>query len=549
MENMKMQKAMETIITSQKIKQLSCVIALILGNIAISHAAVVPSGTKLAAKQELVRNNGSEPASLDTHKVSSNVEFNIISDFFDGLVSVNKQGKVEPRLAERWETSDNKTWIFHLKKGIKWSDGSPITAHDVVFSWRRLTEPDTVSPYGSYFENAAIVNAGDVLTGKKKPEELGVKALDDFTLEIKLDKPVGDFLQMLGHPVTFPISEKAVNKYGDRWTRVGSFVGSGAYKLSEWVVNEKLVGVRNPQYWDDKNTVINKVTYLPLSSEKADLNRYLAGEIDITFTISVEDFPSLKKSLPDEVKISPKSTVYFYEFNTKKPPFDDARVRKALSLAIDRDIIVDKILGQGQLPAYSMLTPNIGGFDFEQPDYASWTQEQRVAKAKELLNEAGFNKNNLLKFDLLYNTQEGHKKMAIAVSSMWKKNLGVNAALQNQEWKVVLDNMHQGKFDVIRRAWVADYDSPMTFLTLFASKQVNNTSQYENKEFDEFFEKAGVIGSKDYYQKASDILTKDLPSIPVYYYVNHNMVKPYVGGFDINARGEYFTKDLYIIEH
>ncbi|MDX7999054.1 oligopeptide ABC transporter substrate-binding protein OppA [Xenorhabdus sp. Reich] len=540
---------MGTLIMSKKIKLLSCAIALISGNIAVSHAAVVPPGTKLAAKQEIVRNNGAEPASLDTHKVSSDVEFNIISDFFEGLINVNKQGKVEPRLAERWETRDNKTWIFHLKKDIKWSDGSPITAHDVIFSWRRLIEPDTVSPYGSYLENASVVNASDVLTGKKKPEELGVKALDDFTLEVKLDKPVGDFLQMLGHPVTFPISEKAVKKYGDKWTRVGAFVGSGPYKLSEWVVNEKLVGVRNPQYWDDKNTVINKVTYLPLSSEKADLNRYLAGEIDITNTISTEDFPSLRKSLPDEVKISPKSTVYFYEFNNKKPPFNDVRVRKALSLAVDRDIIVDKILGQGQLPAYSMLTPNIGGFNFEQPDYASWTQEQRIAKAKELLNEAGFNKDNPLAFSILYNTQESHKKIAIAVSSMWKKNLGVSAALQNQEWKVMLDNMHQGKFDVIRRAWVADYDSPMTFLAMFSSGQIKNTSMYENKEFDEILEKASATNSKDYYQKASDILTKDLPAIPIYFYVNHHMVKPYVGGFDINSRGEYFTKDLYIIEH
>ncbi|MDC9592845.1 ABC transporter substrate-binding protein, partial [Xenorhabdus sp. IM139775] len=315
------------ITSPNKIKLLSCAIALIWGNISLSYAAVVPEGTILAAKQEIVRNNGAEPASLDTHKVSSNVEFNIISDFFEGLIHVNHQGNIEPRLATSWETSDNKTWIFHLKKENKWSDGSPITAHDVVFSWRRLIDPDTISPYGSYLENAAVMNANDVLTGKKKPQELGVKALDDFTVEVKLDKPIGYFLQMLVHPVMFPISEKAVKKYGDKWTRPETFVGSGPFKLSEWVVNEKIVGVRNPQYWDDKNTVINKVTYLPLSSEKADLNRYLAGEIDITNTIAAESFPSLKKSLPDQIRISPKATVYFYEFNNKKPPFNDVRVR------------------------------------------------------------------------------------------------------------------------------------------------------------------------------------------------------------------------------
>ncbi|CAM3855512.1 periplasmic murein peptide-binding protein precursor [Xenorhabdus thuongxuanensis] len=540
---------MKKITINKKIKVLSLAIAAMFGNIAISYSAVVPEGVKLAAKQEIVRNNGSEPASLDTHKVSSDVEFNIINDFFDGLIQVNSQGNIEPRLAASWETNDNKTWIFHLRKDIKWSDGSPITAHDVVFSWRRLIDPDTISPYGSYLENAAVVNANQVLTGKKKTEELGVKALDDKTLEVRLDKPVGDFLQMLTHPVMFPISEKAVKQHGDKWTRPEVFVGSGPYKLSEWVVNEKIIGVRNPLYWDNKNTVINKVTYLPLSSEKADLNRYLAGEIDITHTIAAESFPSLKKTLPDQVRISPKATVYFYEFNNKKPPFNDVRVRQALSLAIDRDIIVDKILGQGQLPAYTMLTPNIGGFNFKQPDYASWTQDQRIAKAKELLNEAGFNQNNPLTFNLLYNTQEGHKKIAIAVSSMWKKNLDIKAVLQNQEWKVMLDNMHQGKFDVIRRAWVADYNSPMTFLSIFSSNQVKNTSMYENVEFDKLVEKASSNNAKDYYQQASDILTKELPAIPIYFYVNHNMVKPYVGGFNINTRGEYFTKDLYIIEH
>ncbi|PHM71182.1 ABC transporter substrate-binding protein [Xenorhabdus kozodoii] len=544
-----MKKIMSGVMKNKLTQILTCSMGILLTNVIPSYAAFVPPGTQLAAKQEIVRNNGAEPASLDIHKVSSDVEFNIINDFFDGLIHVNQQGKIEPRLAASWETHDNKTWVFHLRKEIKWSDGSPITAHDVVFSWQRLIDPDTVSPYGSYLENASVVNANQVLTGKKKMEELGVKALDDKTLEVRLDKPVGDFLQMLNHPVMFPISEKAIKKYGDKWTRPEVFVGSGPYKLSQWVVNEKIVGVRNSQYWNNKNTVINKVTYLPLSSEKADLNRYLAGEIDITNTIAAESFPSLKKTLPDQVHISSKATVYFYEFNNKKLPFNDVRVRQALSLAIDRNIIVNKILGQGQLPAYTMLTPNIGGFNFEQPDYASWTQEQRVAKAKELLNEAGFNQDNPLTFNLLYNTQEGHKKIAIAVSSMWKKNLGVKAVLQNQEWKVMLDNMQQGKFDVIRRAWSADYNSPMTFLTIFLSNQVKNTSMYENIVFDKLVEKASLNNNKEYYQQASDILTKELPAIPIYFYVNHNMVKPYVGGFNINARGEYFTKDLYIIEH
>ncbi|MDX7991113.1 ABC transporter substrate-binding protein [Xenorhabdus littoralis] len=540
---------MPKIINTKKIKLLSCAIALMWGNISLSYAAVVPEGIKLSEKQEIVRNNGSEPASLDVHKVESDTEFNIISDFFDGLIYIDQKSEIKPKLATSWETNDNQNWIFHLRKDAKWSDGSPITAHDVVFSWRRLIDPLTGSPYGNYLVNASVVNATDVLQGKSKVEALGIKALDDFTVEVKLDKPVGDFLQMLAHPSMIPINEKMVKRYGDKWTKPEYFVGSGAFKLSEWVVNERVVGIRNPQYWDDKNTVINKVTYLALASDKADLNRYLAGEIDITLTIPLESFASLKKKYPEQVNISPRIGTYFYEFNTKKPPFNDVRVRQALNLAIDRDIIADRVLGQGQKAAYTLLPPNIGGFSFQQPDYVSWTQEQRIAKARELLNEAGFNQNNPLKFNLLYNTMESHKKLAIAVSSMWKKNLGADVTLQNQEWKVVLDNKNQGKFEVARYGWIADYNSPMTFFNIFTTGHTQNSSSYSNKKFDELVSESGKTNHKSSYQQALDIVTHDAPIIPVYNNVNAKMVKPYIGGFYVDSRGYVFTKDLYVIKH
>ncbi|MBD2814546.1 oligopeptide ABC transporter substrate-binding protein OppA [Xenorhabdus sp. Flor] len=544
-----MKKMMAKLIKNKIARVLTCSIGIIFGSVSLAQAAIVPPGTELADKQEIVRNNGSFPASLDVHKVESNTELDIIHDFFDGLVYTDRQGNIEPRLAERWETADNQTWIFHLRKGIKWSDGSPITAHDVVFSWRRLLDPTMGSPYSSYLATAHVINANDVLLGKKKAEALGVKALDDFTLEVKLDKPVAYLLQMLTHPILVPISEKTVKKYGDKWIQPETFIGSGAFKLSEWRVNEKVVGVRNTQYWDDKNTVINKVTYLAIVSEKADLNRYLAGEIDITKTIELDSFASLKKEFSDQMHIIPMLSTYYYVFNTKKPPFNDIRVRQALSLAIDRDIIADKVLGQGQLPAYDIIPPNIGGLSLTPPEYASWTQEQRIKKARKLLNEAGFNKDNPLKFNLLYNTRETHKKIAIAVTSMWKKNLGVHAALQNQEWKVMLDNMHQNKFDVVRYAWVADYNSPMSFLDTFLTGSSQNIPLYENSDFDQLVIKAGETNDVMYYQKSIDILTNDTPAIPVYYYVSNKLVKPYVGGFYVTPMDYISTKDLYIIKH
>ncbi|MGJ0622920.1 ABC transporter substrate-binding protein [Xenorhabdus bovienii] len=544
-----MQNFMVSLIKNKIAKVLTCIVSLILGSVTYSYAAVVPSGTQLADKQEITRNNFSEPVSLDPHKSDSSSEFDILRDFFERMVAIDKKNKIIPALAERWETNDNKTWVFHLRKDIKWSDGSPITAHDVVFSWRRMVTPDTISPYGSYLVQATVVNAHDVLSGKKKPEELGVKALDDATIEVTLERPKADLLQMVAHPAMSPISEKVVKKYGNKWTQPEFFVSNGPFKLSEWIVNEKIVGVRNPYYWDDKHTVINKVTYLPLSDYKADLNRYMAGELDISNGGPSDFFPTLKKKFGDQFHISPIMSVYYYLFNTQKPPFNDVRVRQALTLALDRAIITDKVLGNGQKPAFDVVYPGSGGIYLKHPDYASWTQEQRVAKAKELLNEAGFNENNPLKFTLLYNTSDGHKKIAIAASSMWKKNLGVEVVLQNQESKSLYDTMSQGNFEVVRYAWNADYNSPTSFLDIFTTGNTNNIPQYSNKEFDQWVLKADETNNKIYYQRALDILTQDSPAIPVYYYVRTKLVKPYVGGVHISPLGDVPTKDLYIIKH
>ncbi|CDG86948.1 ABC transporter substrate-binding protein [Xenorhabdus bovienii] len=544
-----MQNFMVSLIKNKIAKVLTCIVSLILGSVTYSYAAVIPSGTQLADKQEITRNNFSEPVSLDPHKSDSSSEFDILRDFFERMVAIDKKDKIIPALAERWETNDNKTWVFHLRKGVKWSDGSPITAHDVVFSWRRMVTPDTISPYGSYLVQATVVNAYDVLSGKKKPEELGVKALDDATIEVTLGRPKADLLQMMAHPVMSPISEKVVKKYGNKWTQPEFFVSNGPFKLSEWIVNEKIVGVRNPYYWDDKHTVINKVTYLPLSDYKADLNRYMAGELDISNGGPSDFFPTLKKKFGDQFHISPIMSVYYYLFNTQKPPFNDVRVRQALTLALDRAIITDKVLGNGQKPAFDVVYPGSGGIYLKHPDYASWTQVQRVEKAKALLNEAGFNENNPLKFTLLYNTSDGHKKIAIAASSMWKKNLGVEVVLQNQESKSLYDTMSQGNFEVVRYAWNADYNSPTSFLDIFTTGNTNNIPQYSNKEFDQWVLKADETNNKIYYQRALDILTQDSPAIPVYYYVRTKLVKPYVGGVHISPLGDIPTKDLYIIKH
>ncbi|HGP0980221.1 oligopeptide ABC transporter substrate-binding protein OppA [Klebsiella aerogenes] len=525
----------------------------LLGSAVTAMAAQVPQGTELAAKQELVRNNGNEPASLDPHKVESDVEFNIISDLFEGLVSVSPQGEIQPRLALKWENKDNLIWTFHLRPGITWSDGSAITAQDIVWSWQRLVTPTTASPYASYPGNMHIVNARDISEGKQPPETLGVKALDDTTLQVTLNQPNAAFLAMLAHPSLVPIDKVLLERFGDKWTKPEHIVTSGPYTLSKWVVNERIVAQRNPKYWDNEHTVINKVTYLPITSEAADVNRYKAGEIDIVYTVPVNQFALLKKTMGSQLNVAPQLATYYYELNTTKPPFNDPRVRRALNMGLDKDIIADKVMGQGQRPAWLISQPDIGGVTLKQPDYASWPRDKRIAEAKKLLNEAGFNESHPLVFNLLYNTSETHQRIAIAASSMWKKNLGVEAKLQNQEWKTMLDTMHTHNFDAVRYAWIADYDDAASFLNNFRTGDSENTSQYSNPAYDKALHDAAKAADTaargKFYQQAEDLLAEDVPAIPVYHYVRTHLVKPWVGGFEPDKLGYYYTKDMYIIKH
>ena len=516
-------------------------------------AAQVPPGTALAEKQELVRNNGSEPSSLDPHKVESDVENNIISDLFEGLVSVSPTGEIEPRLADKWENKDNTVWTFHLRPGVTWSDGTAITAQDIVWSWQRLVSPLTASPYASYPGNMHIVNGAEIAQWKKAPETLGVKAVDDATLEVTLTQPNAAFLAMLAHPSLVPLDKVLISRYGDKWTKPEHIVTSGPYKLSQWVVNERIVAERNPRYWDNAHTVINKVTYLPISSETADVNRYKAGEIDIVYTVPINQFAQLKKTMGDQLDVSPQLATYYYEFNTTRPPFNDPRVRRALNMALDKDIIAEKVLGQGQRPAWLISQPDIGGVNLHNPEYASWPREKRIAEAKKLLSEAGYNETHPLVFNLLYNTSESHQRIAIAASSMWKKNLGVEAKLQNQEWKTMLDAMHTHNFDAVRYAWIADYDDAATFLNNFRTGDSENTSQYSNPAYDEALRNAAKASDTTargkFYQQAEDLLGQDVPAIPVYHYVRTHLVKPWVGGFTPDKLGYYYTKDMYIKKH
>ncbi|TQI80725.1 oligopeptide transport system substrate-binding protein [Serratia fonticola] len=544
-----------TNITKKSLLAAGIIAALGITATGSAFAADVPAGVQLAEKQEIVKNNGSEVQSLDPHKIEGVPENNVTRDLMEGLANNSLDGSIVPGVAESWDNKDFKVWTFHLRKDAKWSNGQPVTAQDFVYSWQRVVDPKTASPYASYLQYAHVENVDDIIAGKKDKSTLGVKAIDDHTFQVTLSEPVPYLVEMTPHYAMKPVYKDAVEKFGDKWTLPANYVSNGAYKLKDWVVNERIVLERNPEYWDNAKTIINKVTFLPIASEVTDVNRYRTGEIDMTYNnMPIELFQKLKKEIPQEVHVDPYLCTYYYEINNQKAPFTDARVREALKLGMDRDIIVNKVKNQGDLPAYGFTPPYTDGAKLTAPEWFGWTQEKRNEEAKKLLAEAGYGPNKPLTFSLLYNTSDLHKKLAIAAASIWKKNLGVDVKLVNQEWKTFLDTRHQGTYDVSRAGWCADYNEPSSFLNMMLSDSSSNTPHYKSAEFDKLMANVLTAKTKDeraeLYQKAEVQLDKDSAIVPVFYYVNARLVKPYVGGYTgKDPLDNVYDKNLYIIKH
>lgn len=530
------------------------VLALCLtGAMASSQAAQIPAGTQLSELQRIVINNGSEVATLDPQKAEGVPESNVMRNLLEGLVETDNNGQLVPGVAKQWQSEEGRIWTFTLREDVRWSNGQPVTAQDFVYSWQRLADPKTASPYASYLQAAHVANVDAILSGKAAPAELGVKALDDRHLQVTLSEPVPYFVAMLAHSAMKPVYRPAIDQWGEQWTQPQHYVGNGAFTLSDWVVNEKIVVKRNPQYWDNAHTVIEEGVFLPLSSENSDINRYRSGGTDMTNSVvPPELFKKLQQDLGDEVKISPLLCTFYYEMNNKKAPFDDVRVRAALKLTLDRDIIAQKIMGQGQIPAYELTPPFTHGITLSPPAWAQQTQSERNASAKQLLADAGFNQQNPLRFTLLYNTSEQNKRQAIAAASMWQKNLGAVVTLQNQEWKTLLETRHQAQYDVVRATWCADYNEPSTFLNMLLSGSSNNTAFYQSSAFDQLMQQTLTTSDEAkraaLYQQAEAQLDKDSPIVPVYYRVSVRLVKPWVGGFtgkdpqDMLALKYYYIK-------
>lgn len=508
-----------------------------------------------SAGNTVTRNNVTEPQSLDPHQITGVPEINVMRDLFEGLVETDEKGAIVPAAAESWESADNRTWTFKLRSDANWSNGEPVTAEDFVYSWRRLVDPKTASQYASYLQAAQIANIDDILKGSKAPDTLGVKALDAHTLQITLTAAVPYFPQMLYHASTKPVHRATVEKYGVKWTQPENFVGNGAYVMKKWVVNERIELAKNPQYRDADNVKIDKVVFLPIGSQTDDVARYEAGEVDISDALPPEMYGKLKEKYPNELKLSPYLCTYYFEINNQKVPFTDERVRKALSLALDRDTIAAKVLGRGEEAAYNLTRVGTAGFTPYTPEWTKLNYAARVEEAKKLLAEAGYSESKPLKFTFLYNTSEQHKKIAVAAASMWQQSLGfVKVNLENQEWKTYLDNRRSGNYQLARASWCGDYNEPSTFLNTLQSANSSNRAFYKNSRYDAILAKTLQAGVSDeerskLYRQAEEQIDKDTAIIPVYGYVNSRLVKPRIGGYSTeDVLNELPSKRLFIKE-
>jgi oligopeptide transport system substrate-binding protein len=512
------------------------------------------SASEKTKSQILHIGNGSEPQGLDPQVVTGIPEFQIITALLEGLVTEDPE-TIEPMpgAAESWTISeDHKTYVFKMREGAKWSNGDPVTAHDFVYSWKRLITPGLASQYAYqlfYLKNAKKYYKGEITDFN----EVGVRAVDDKTLEVKLNNPVTFFLSLLYHHSLYPVHRGTIEKFGNidsrvsKWTLPGNFVGNGPFVLKKWGINQEIVVEKNPLYWDASNVKLDEIHFYSIDNELTEERMFRSGQLHLTNTVPSGKIEVYKEKSPELISIHPYMGTYYYMINTLKEPFTDPRVRKAFAMSIDRRQIVEKVTKGGQIPAYAFTPPGTMGFT---PEAAI---PYDIAVAKKLLAEAGYpDGKGFPECELIYNTSEGHQKIAVAVQQMWKQTLNVNVSLANQDWKVFLDNQRTKNFLLSRAAWIGDYPDPNTFLDMWVTGGGNNHTGWSNKTYDDLIAKAAHAIDKEerygYFQQAEKILADEVPIIPVYTYTRVFLIRPEVKGWYPNILDHHPYQHVYLEE-
>lgn len=525
-------------------RTLVCLIAVIL---VVSCGASEDPDSSLST---LHRGLSSDPESLDPHKARSTQASDVLRDIGEGLLSYTENGELVAGAAKSWEVSDDGlTYTFFLRPEARWSNGDPVTAEHFVFSMRRLVDPATAAFY-AMTTLGYVSNAQAIINGEKAPVELGVEAVDDQTLIISLAQPTPYLLDLLTHPSTFPVHPESHAAHGDAFARAGNLLSNGAYVLASWVPGSVLKLARNEQYWNNAGTAIDVVHHHVLTQEVTELNRFRAGELHITTSVPPDNFLQVREERPDELYVSPQLGVYYYGLNLTKPPFKGRpQLRQALSMAIDREVLVEKITGRGEAPAYSWVPAGVNNYEPRRFNYAELTQEERNKLARNLYREAGYSKDNPARFELRYNTSDTHRRIALAVQAMWRDVLGADATLVNEEAQVLLANMRDREVtQVFRSSWIGDYNDAHTFLSLMQSDNPQNMPGYVNEEYDSLMQRAATqVDLKKrrlYLEEAERELLRDHPVIPLYFYVNKHLVSPEIVGWGDNVLNYHYSQHL-----
>lgn len=491
-------------------------------------------------RQILHIGNGDEPQDIDPHIVTGLPEHNIISALLEGLVAKNPVDlSPEPAVAMSWDISDDgKVYVFHLREDARWSNNDAVTAHDFVYSWKRALMPDLANQYA--YMLYPIVNAEQFNKGNINDfASVGVHAIDDQTLEVRLNHATPYFLGLLDHYSTFPVHQATIEKFGSIdqrgsvWTRAGNFIGNGPFILTQWEQNRIIVVEKNKLYWDAGSVQLDAIHFHPVQQTTTEERMFRTGQLHITSSIPEEKIKGYLQDNPGLIRIDPYLGTYFYRFNTTRPPLNNVLVRRALAMSIDRKAIVEKVTKGGQLPAYALTPPNT----------LAYTPRAAIPydpeTARKLLVEAGYpDGKGFPVIELLFNTSEGHRKIALAIQQMWKQELNIDITLHNQDWKVFLDSERTMNFQITRASWLGDYVDPNTFLDMFITDGGNNRTGWSDPEYDALIAEAArtVDQSRRYelFQQAEAILIRAVPISPIYIYSRNFLISADVRGWHPN---------------
>jgi oligopeptide transport system substrate-binding protein len=506
------------------------------------------SGCGPALKRaDLIFVNGAEPETLDPSIITGQPDGRIVNALFEGLATFDAHGKSGPGTAESWTISeDGKVYTFKIRPEAKWSDGRPLTARDFVESWKRTLSPETAASYN--YQLFYVKNAQPFAEGKITDfSEVGVKALDDRTLEVTLENPTPFFLDLCATPPLQPVPVERINQFGDDWVKPGRIIGNGAYVLEDWRINDKIRLRKNANYWNANKVALESVEALPISVATVAFNFFAGGLADL-----IVDKNLTPNALLDELKKSPAFHsapflgIYFLRFNCSKPPFNDARVRRAFAMVVDKRRIVEKITRAGELPASSFVPPGISGY--ESPNGLPYNPEE----ARRLLTEAGYPDGKGFPLTtFLYNESQQNRDIAVELQAMWLQHLGVKVNLALQEWKVYLNSLSSLDYGIARSSWVGDYPDPNTFLDMFVTGNGNNRTGWSDPAYDRLIADAAKETDParrfEILRQAEALLvSRQAPVCPIFYYVGIQLYDPAkLGGIESNVLDEHPIKAIY----